>query len=593
VDTKYYRYKGKDIEIYQISESTSRYNTPNFEKVQDIKKKNNVKTKTWKDALDWFFLVDEKIPINAKLSTDRIGVNEAINTFCFEMEISRSVYRNLEYIAKNTGWYFYLTGIKLGTSNLCKAVDDIPRRFKLDDIKKWEIEEDDSIELINISTLPNSTCFLLQIGDYDILLDVGLSKKNFSNDFNNVLKFTSKIDAIFLSHAHFDHYCGLDDIITKFPDAILLCSKTTLDFYAYRYAKKNWIKFNEFKIELFDITKKIIENSVNICSGEEITLKSGKLRFYFAGHMPGALMINCKIGNYNFLYTGDFSYFGYYPIAGAKNLVDMLQEPINYLLLDASMCEKTYNAPNYINSSLNHSLRLKAGYGNQTLIAADTASTGLVLYITIFNYFRNLQLKKNFNNRPTIIMGRESLEYAKVVQFRTEDIHPKIRNKIERQLNPFTSALTHFCKNFSEIAFFLDKRNCIFIFGNGDISYGMSKYLVTKIGNKERNLICLTGALRSEISIELASGSNEIIIDNRKFINKADIYNFKFPKNTFNFHADSIQINKLIDDMKPKNVGLFHNTSRKMVAIRADILKKDFVEETHSFDEKIKIVKLK
>ncbi|MGC9777811.1 MAG: MBL fold metallo-hydrolase [Candidatus Heimdallarchaeota archaeon] len=592
MDREFYEFEGKKIALYKIKNQAGRYKTPNFEKIQEIIKISGLKPKTWIEALDWLFLEDRRIPLRDKLSVDRIGISEEINIFCIEMELSKILYQNLDYLAKKTGWYFYITGVKLGISKLCKVVDEIPRRFKSEDIETWRIDANETIELINIATLPYSTCFLLKVGKYNILLDGGLHREK-SNNLQDLMKYVSKLDVIFLSHAHYDHYSGLEDLIENFPNAIILCSKTTLDFYSYRYAKRKWNQLNELDINLFKSTKNIIRNSLNISSGDEICFNNGRFRFFPSGHMPGALMFNCFIDNYNFVYTGDFSYFDNYPIAGARNATDLIQKPINFLLLDSSMCEKSYNSPNTIFSSLKHGLKLKATYGKQSLIAADPASMGLILYITIFNYFRNIQLEEDFDKRPTIVMGREALEHAKVVQQRIEDLHPKIRSKIERHLNPFTSALTHFCKNFSEIASFLNKKNCVFIFGNGDISSGMSRRIIIPIGNKEHNLICLTGALRSEEAMELAAGNNEIIIDNYKFNNKADVFNFRFPKNTLNLHADSIQINKLIEDLKPRKVGLFHNTSRKMIATRANLKKKDYIEETYSFDEKIKILRLK
>ena len=56
-------------------------------------------------------------------------------------------------------------------------------------------------------------CYLIDIGNSEVVL---LS-----------LKEQEKIKAIFLTHAHYDHICGINEILEHFPDCIIYCSEYT------------------------------------------------------------------------------------------------------------------------------------------------------------------------------------------------------------------------------------------------------------------------------------------------------------------------------------------------------------------------------
>jgi ribonuclease BN (tRNA processing enzyme) len=55
-----------------------------------------------------------------------------------------------------------------------------------------------------------TTCFLLRIGDYTLLVDTGTNSARALNDLG---VSTTTIDAVFLSHAHADHMQGLPSLV--------------------------------------------------------------------------------------------------------------------------------------------------------------------------------------------------------------------------------------------------------------------------------------------------------------------------------------------------------------------------------------------
>ena len=52
------------------------------------------------------------------------------------------------------------------------------------------------------------------------LIDAGNSQ-----EVLDALKPNQKVKGIFLTHAHFDHICGLNNIIDRFPECIVYCSE--------------------------------------------------------------------------------------------------------------------------------------------------------------------------------------------------------------------------------------------------------------------------------------------------------------------------------------------------------------------------------
>ncbi len=63
-----------------------------------------------------------------------------------------------------------------------------------------------------------SCCYLIDIGNSEGILEA--------------LEQNQKISAIFLTHAHYDHICGINEILQKFPDCLVYCSGYTADALA-------------------------------------------------------------------------------------------------------------------------------------------------------------------------------------------------------------------------------------------------------------------------------------------------------------------------------------------------------------------------
>ena len=122
-----------------------------------------------------------------------------------------------------------------------------------------------SIKIQTVKNLQyNANTYILKSADDSAivyLIDIGNAEAVFE-----ALEKIQRIDAIFLTHAHYDHICGINQIFSKHPDCLLYCStytaealadsKLNLSFYhktPVSYQGQNVIIINgDSKINLFD-----------------------------------------------------------------------------------------------------------------------------------------------------------------------------------------------------------------------------------------------------------------------------------------------------------------------------------------------------
>lgn len=587
----YYEFNGQQIQIGFL-DRCGRYETPKYHSLLNFIQKDNIPQSPWRKALDWFFHETE-IPREEKEAIDNISICEDSRIFCIETRKSRKTFKALHYIARNTGWYFYLTGVSFGRSIVSEVVDATERRHSREQVfDNLRLSENAPIHLHCISEGPNRTSHLLVLGDWSVLLDAGINEEENWAYFKKL--GIERLGAIFLSHAHYDHWRGLERILETYPDCPVLCSATTLDFYAFKNSEKPWYQeSDDSSFHLSQHAKHVVTNAITVTAGETINLSEGSVTFHNAGHMPGGLMLHVDASGYDFLYTGDFSNRDHFPIQGVEATAQSLPKKTDFLLMEAAMGTAEYATPGEIFSTLFRRLRLKADYGNHVLIGADPDSTAMVLYLSIFSYFRKLQLRTGFEKRPLLVLGRETQEYARIVQTRQVDLHPVVRKSIKKGLNPFSSAVARFCEKGIDVFSLLSKPNAIFIFGPPDLGHGIVQQLFKEVSSDRYNLIYLAGALRDSPAADLVEGEDGIDVDGRHIENRAEVFNRRNPDNVLNLHADLPQMISLIHWTQPRSIGLFHNSHRSMTQISDNLSRMRGVRTVSVLSERARLCRLR
>jgi hydroxyacylglutathione hydrolase len=131
------------------------------------------------------------------------------------------------------------------------------------------------------NSVNDNACYLIDIGNY-----VGVLNELFNKEH---------IKGIFLTHVHYDHICGINDIMKKFPDCIIYCSKYTEE--ALQDSKMNLSFYHQTPITYKGNNIKIITQKDTISLFDAVTLTTLET----PGHNEGSLTFRIDAA----IFTGD------------------------------------------------------------------------------------------------------------------------------------------------------------------------------------------------------------------------------------------------------------------------------------------------
>ena len=620
------------IPLKEKENMRSLYHTKEYFQYLKLINSSNIPQQPIKDVLHDLLFKNEDIPLKEKKSIGKIIYYQKERVIVVKALIGDMMYEQLKGLVKKYGWYFYITGVPVGASNISEAIDKIDKKFDSDYFKEILVSNGDRNEKIRITIYPivlkpNHNCHILGIGNLNILLDCGISepedtenpvekepteeveqieirentekdevsKKEIEykkpDDFKHIEEylqnlpqliveaeknesksessqqiqtFIPKIDAVFISHSHFDHISGLKKLISQNPDVPVFCSRITLDLFLLR--DSNYLKQeNSDEVEEEEY-RNIVKNVIYVENGDKIEFKDKEcfLSFFHAGHMPGALMLLAKVNDFRFLYTGDYTYYDITPFAGTKRFLEQISRPIDYLLIDGTAAQEEYGNVSDQFHSLILFMEQKAEYEDNVLIGADPSSLAISFMLIFWRYFRKLQLRKGYTKRPNIYVDMMVRKNIQVINHRYEYIYGPISRLIKGKANPFNSIkFRWFDRDDLE---FLRKKNNIIISHPPDLSYGLIRNIINIVGRNPHNLVFLAGAIHEQPGMDLISGGNEIeFSETWKAPFRAFLINTFMPQLKIKLHADKIQLTEMIKVLEPKEVCFFHQSPRKLV----------------------------
>ncbi len=615
----------------------SLYHTKEYFQYLKLIKSKNIPQLPIKDVLNDLFLKNEAIPLKEKKSIGKIIYYQMERVIVVKSLIGDMMYDNLKDLVKKYGWYFYITGVPVGESNISDAIDKIEKKFDANYFSGISVSNGNSndktrVTIYPIVLKPNHNCHILGIGNLNILLDCGISEpealdkseeqdslekgeqiengenkeitKNGDNtekekefkkgdDFKHIEDYLEnlpllikeleqketpsetnaqeqayipKIDAIFVSHSHFDHVSGLKKLIALNPDVPVFSSRITLDLFLLRDSK--YLKQeNNDEIEEEEY-RNIVKNVIYVENGDKIEFKDKDcfLSFFHAGHMPGALMFVAKINDFRFLYTGDYTYYDITPFAGTKRFLEQISRPIDYLLIDGTAASEEYGDVSDQFHSLILFLEQKAEYEDNVLIGADPSSLAISFMLIFWRYFRKLQLRKGYTKRPNIYVDMMVRKNIQVINHRYEYIYGPISRLIRNKANPFNSIKFRWFDR-SDLEF-LRKKNNIIISHPPDLSYGLIRNIINVVGRNPHNLVFLAGAIHEQPGMDLITGGKEIeFSETWKAPFRAFLINTFMPQLKLKLHADKIQLAQMIKALEPKEVCFFHQSPKKLINV--------------------------
>ncbi|MHA1668954.1 MAG: MBL fold metallo-hydrolase, partial [Promethearchaeota archaeon] len=559
------------------------YHTKEYFQYFKLIKSKNINQVDILEVLNDFFNNNTLVPIEEKKSVKNIIYYKEERVIVVKALNGDKMYDNLKKLVKQYGWYFYITGVPVGKSDISLAIDKIEKRYDSTYFNNISLSKSKTeklrVSIYPIVLKPNHNCHILGLGDLNILLDCGISEyvpedagenkpedndfpiKKF-NDFQHVIDYLKnlpelikdaeanqlhkeeqdilienqkidvikenervikteliepeteentspipKIDAIFISHSHYDHISGLKRIIGMYPDVPILCSRITLDLYLLRDSK--FLKQENLEDIEEEEYQNIVKNVIYVENGEKLEFKDKNCYFSFfhAGHMPGALMILAKVNDFRFLYTGDYTYNDITPFSGTKRFLEQISRPIDYLLIDGTSAKEDHGNISDQFHSLILFMEQKAEYEDNVLIGTDPSSLAITFMLIFWRYFRKLQLRqRGFTKRPNIYVDMMVRKNIQVINHRYKYIYGPISKLIKDKANPFNSIKFRWfgLKDLD----FLRRKNNIIISHPPDLSYGIIRNIINVVGRNPHNLVFLAGAIHEQPGIDLINGAN-------------------------------------------------------------------------------------
>jgi Cft2 family RNA processing exonuclease len=699
ISTEEYQFNEITIILKEKKNMRGLYSTKEYAHFRNLIRSKKIAQMPIKEVLSDFFSKYNKVPIKEKKAIKKTIYYQEERVIVVKSLIGDKMYENLEQMVKRYGWYFYITGVPVGESEISLAIEKVEKRFNQDYFKEIslkfngsDVSDDIRVTIYPVVLRPNHNCHILGLGKLNILLDCALSKKdeeteeegdlhhiedyleNLSDylleaekerneteseqiDQEKNLKeikklrefdeeeedlevneneeeqkagiktlpadFIPRIDAIFVSHSHFDHISGLKELIKLYPDVPVLCSRITLDLYLLRDSK--FLKQENRENVEEEEYKAVIKNVIYVEHGEKIEFKDKNCYFSFfhAGHMPGALMLSVRVRDFRFLYTGDYSTWDFSPFAGTGRFLEQISRPIDYLLIDATCAYEEFDSISNQLHSLILFLEQKAEYGDNCLIGADPSSLAITFLLMIWRHFRKMQLKKNYQKRPNIYVDMMVRKNIQVINHHYEYIYGPISNLIRDKANPFNSIKIRWFDR-SDLEFLRTKNNII-ITHPPDLAYGIIRRVINKIGRAPHNLVFLSGAIHEQPGLDLISDIEElrerdkekdleeqekeseeqeeeeevleekitqdeseeeieekfenyvsIGEDNKPLIHFSETWTVPFralllnkfaPNLKIKLHADKKQLTEMVKALEPQEVCFFHQSPKKLVGV--------------------------
>ncbi|MFX1389741.1 MAG: MBL fold metallo-hydrolase [Promethearchaeota archaeon] len=605
IKTDEFQYEDITIRIKQKENMRPLYHTKEYRHYLKLIKSKNLTQKPIDDVLNDFFFKNLLIPTEEKKGIRKIVYYQEEKVVVIKSLIGDDMYENLENLVKKYGWYFYITGVPVGESELCVAIDKIEKRYTLDFFSKISLSNKNSnsdikVTIYPIVLKPNHNCHILGLGNLNILLDCGLSEpdeeEDHEGDFKHIDDYLNnlpqllleeqenqdkmeenalsskqhqsinknpKIDAIFISHSHFDHVSGLKELIKLYPDVPILSSRITLDLFLLR--DSNFLKQEKHEEIEEEDYRNIVKNVIYVENGTKVEFKekSSYISFFHAGHMPGALMLLAKANEFKFLYTGDYTYIDITPFAGTRRFLEQISRPIDYLLIDGTSAQEDFGNTSDQFHSLILFLEQKAEYGDNSLIGADPSSLAISFMLTFWRYFRKLQLRRGFKKRPNIYVDMMVRKNIQVINHRYEYIYGPISRLIRDKANPFNSIKFRWFDHTN--LDFLRRKNNIIISHPPDLSYGLIRNIINIIGRNPHNFIFLAGSIHEPPGSDILDGAEEIVFSETwKVPFRAFFLNTFAPNIKIKLHADKNQLREMIKILEPKEVCFFHQSAKKL-----------------------------
>jgi Cft2 family RNA processing exonuclease len=403
-----------------------------------------------------------------------------------------------------------------------------------------------------------ASCFRVQIGPYEIVMDAGTRPKG--SDPLPAFELLERPNLILITHAHLDHIGALPIFHRDFPDVPMICTHGTreiahvmlTDGLKVQTAKQR--EGNEDFGQVFsadDLDRTLFQLQTQPVGVDFSPLPGLTVRFIHAGHIVGAACIYMEYGNRSILYTGDYNTTSSRTAEGLK-LADLPQA-------DVLITESTYGSDTHPSRRTQESDLIKA-------IVEVVAAGGNVL-IPAFALGRAQEI--------ILAIRTSALFHSVNVPVYIDGLVREVTDLFQTQLELLPAAVQNFAKTQSP--FFSEKSSpriisisspkerplaiahpSVIIASSGMLTGGASIGYAKTLLERENAAVFISGYTDEESPgrfLQSLEPGAEIELDGTALTVRAKIQRFNLSA-----HADRVGITQVIHRVNPQHLILIHGS---------------------------------
>ncbi len=387
---------------------------------------------------------------------------------------------------------------------------------------------------------------ILSTNESNILIDCGMNL--YTNDpflmfprFDSVGIKPSEIDAIVLSHAHFDH-TGFVPVLLKYGyDGPIYCTEPTsiLMYLLFREYIKRYRDDAHYSIkEIEEVFSHIIYLNYNIVTDLSPDIK---ITPYNSGHIIGSSSFHFHLGNgdHNFVYTGDKK-FG--KSCYLENAVWNFPR-VETLMIEATNGgrEDIFLSKEEATEKLINNINMTIKNKSSVLIPTQLIGTSQEMIITLDQLIKQGKIEK-----CKIHIDKLLIDVNSIHEIYTEFLNKEIQQKITSgTYNPFRSRSLNTINS-------LENNNLdpgIILLPSSMLQCWESiNYLKKVIDDPNSMIIFICNQNNGTLGKGIADNQRKIIVDKNHYDIKCKIETMY----SFSSHSDFNQLNAYITRLKPK-----------------------------------------
>ncbi len=429
-----------------------------------------------------------------------------------------------------------------------------------------------------------ASCFRVQIGPYEIVMDAGTRPKG--SDPLPAFELLNRPNLLLVTHAHLDHLGAVPVFHRQFPDVPMICTHGTREIA--RVMLTDGLKVQTYQQQqnedfqpLYDgndLDRTLFHLQTEPVGIDFSPLPGLTIRFVHAGHIVGAACIYMQYGNRSLFYTGDYNTTSSRTAEGLK-LADLPKA-------DMLITESTYGGDTHPSRKSQESELIEA-------VMRVVQAGGNVL-IPAFALGRAQEIILALRTSPIFMTANVPVYVDGLVR--------EITDLFQNQLDLLPKTVRNFAK--TQTPFFNEKSSphiisvggarerplavskpSVVIASSGMLSGGASMHYAKMLLERENAAIFISGYTDEESPgrfLQSLQPGEEIEFDGAMLTVRATIQRFNLSA-----HADRVGITQVIHRVAPQHLILIHGSKTALheLARAGDLREKYWIHIPEVGDE--------